>query len=112
MSSRATVLRDSRHHEFLQAQRRDPVTHEVFMAGDRVTRCARCLAPFLQQSWDAIGRTHCGQGDSIGLDDVEPATGGATTEKDRKKKHTGPEATLIELAPIPIELTQVSITLR
>ena len=56
MSSRATVLRDSRHSEFLELQRRDPVTHEVFKAGDLVTRCARCLLPFLQQSWEAIGR--------------------------------------------------------
>lgn len=112
MSCRATVLRDSRHRDFLQSQRRDPVTHEAFMAGDRVTRCASCLSPFLQQSWDAIGRTHCGQVDCVGLDDVEPSPPRATTEEDRKKKHTGPEATSIELAPIAIELAQVPITLR
>jgi hypothetical protein len=106
MSSRATVLRDSRHREFLESQRRDPVTHEVFTAGDRVTRCARCLLPFLQESWEAIGRTHCGQLDGIGLDDVEPIAA------DEKQEDPRAEATPFELALITIQLDEVPLTLR
>jgi hypothetical protein len=66
--------------------------------------------PFLQQSWEAMGRTHCGQLASIGLDHVEPLPA-APTVGEGKQKDPRHEAVRPELAPIPIELHEVAITL-
>lgn len=121
MSMKATVLRESRHHEFLQSRRRDPVTHKLFIAGDRITRCATCLLPFLEQSWQAIGRTHCGQFAGIGLDDVEPPPveeSGPTEEAKPPEAATPPaedaqaNSTRLELAPIPKTLREVPVNMK
>jgi hypothetical protein len=119
MSTKATVLHESHHQEFLQTRRRDPVTHKLFTAGDRVTRCASCLLPFLEQSWQAAGRTHCGQFASVGLDNVEPppSEGSPTKKGDPKATGSAPEdakteSRRLELAPIPIALQEVSIKLK
>jgi hypothetical protein len=111
MTIRATVLRESRHREFLQAQSQDPVTHIVFAAGDRVTRCAICLLPFLEQSWEAIGGIHCGQFASVALDGYEsPPQEDGTTETVHTPTNSQPTAMRLEL--IPIELYEVPITLK
>lgn len=113
MSTKTTVLHDSRHSEFLRAQRQDPVIHKVFAAGDRVTRCFTCLLPFLQESWEAIGRTHCGQSATVALDNVEPAPAESSpTQAAPETKNTQPETMPLELLPIPITLMEVPITLR
>jgi hypothetical protein len=121
MSAKSTVVRESRHHEFLQSRRRDPVTHKLFIAGDRVTRCATCLLPFLEQSWQAISRTHCGQFVAIALDDTEPlpVESGSTEQSDPKEtappsppENAQPKSTRLELAPIPKPLREVSINLK
>ena len=113
MSIKATVLRESRHGEFLQVQHRDPVTHKVFAAGDRVTRCASCLLPFLDHSWQAIGLTHCGQFASVALDNCEPPVTesgpiAVTPEAEKSRAKAG----RVGLAPIPIELRETPNTLR
>jgi hypothetical protein len=107
MSTKTTILRESRHSQFLQAQHQDPVTYKVFAAGDRVTRCAKCLLPFLDHSWDAIGRTHCGQLASIALDNFE-----APDDRISEPEVARAKATRLELAPIPNPLREVPITLR
>ena len=116
MSMKATVLRESRHHEFLQTRRRDPVTHKVFIAGDRVTRCATCLMPFLEQSWQAIGRTHCGQFASVALEEVEPPPAESGPPEESEPKETAPaqqsDSKRLELAPIPNALQEVPINLK
>lgn len=112
MSIKATALRESRHREFLDAQHQDPVTHKVFAAGDRVTRCAKCLVPFLDESWDAIGRTHCGQFNSLALDNFEPPPAEAgLKETDADPEVARPNARL-ELRPIQVPLQEVPITLK
>lgn len=113
MSIKATVLRESRHGEFLQIQHRDPVTHKVFTAGDRVTRCASCLLPFLDHSWQAIGRTHCGQFASVALDNSEPSgmeSNPAAVTPEAVKVRTRPARP--GLAPIPVNLRETPIALR
>jgi hypothetical protein len=107
MSTKTTILRESRHSEFLQVQHQDPVTHKIFAAGDRVTRCAKCLLPFLDQSWEAIGRTHCGQLATVALDNSE-----APDERTSEPEVARAKATRLELAPIPNPLREVPITLR
>jgi hypothetical protein len=120
MSSKATVLRESRHGEFLQAQRQDPVTHKVFAAGDRVTRCAKCLLPFLDSSWEAIGGMHCGQFASVALDNSEaPAPESEPSETEDEPTETvsdpkvgQPKGARLELKAIPNPLREVPLTLR
>jgi len=123
MNSKITVLRESRHNDFLQSRRQDPVTHKVFTAGDRVTRCATCFQPFLEQSWQAIGRTHCGQFASVALEDLEPQKvesgppeTGDSPDEDAPVK-TAPEDEQVDpaplaLAPIPNELKEVPVNLK
>lgn len=56
------ITLDARHHAaFLEQRRRDPVTKEEFKPGDRVVMCAACRSAFLEASWRAFGRSHCGQ---------------------------------------------------
>src|SRR5689334_15994926 len=117
MSSKATVLRESRHREFLQAQRKDPVTHKVFAPGDRVTRCAKCLAPFLDSSWEAIGGTHCGQLASVALDNSEPPPPPTDAAEPRQPLVAEAESAQTkpmryELKSIPNPLREVPITLN
>jgi len=109
MSVKTTLLREPQHREFLLAQRRDPVTHKVFAAGDRVTRCSACLLPFLEHSWEAIGQMHCDQTASVALDDTE--TEAPVSNKPLGK--SGPAARLpLQLAPIPVSLRKVPVTLN
>ena len=114
MKNRATVLRASRHRDFLAGPHHDPVTHGVFVAGDRVTLCATCLVPFLEESWRAIGGTHCGQSSSVALDYLDSTA--ATQDDPNRGKHENRDVQkvikLIELAPIPFELNEVPIKLR
>lgn len=110
MTARTTVLREPRHREFLLEQRRDPVTHKVFAAGDRITRCGACLLPFLDQSWEAIGRTHCKQTASVALDESEKQPA-ATNGPGPAKPANGSARLPLQLSPIPISLREVPITL-
>lgn len=124
MSNKITVLRDQRHREFLAAQRQDPVTRKVFVAGDAITLCAACLLPFLEESWSAIGGTHCGQSATTGLEAFETATDTPAGEdgSDSGAANTGdgsagqsvaastPPAT--GLRAIPVKLHEVPIRLR
>lgn len=113
MNAKTTLLREPRHHSFLMAQRRDPVTHKVFAAGDRITRCASCLLPFLEQSWEAIGRMHCDQPASVALDKPDPQAPAANGSGPVKPVNgTARTARLpLQLASIPISLREVPITL-
>jgi hypothetical protein len=114
MKNRTTVLRASRHQDFLAGQHHDPVTRGVFVAGDRVTLCATCLVLFLEESWRAIGGTHCGQLSSVALDNLDSAA--ATEDDPNPGKHEDRDVQktikLIELAPIPFGLNEVPIELR
>jgi hypothetical protein len=124
MTHRVTVIRMQRDGDFLAAQRRDPVTGRLFVAGDRVTVCAACLLVFLESSWHGIGGTHCGQVTSRGLEILKaspvapiPMTNGDTPEVGNTLDTDGepdsnrsPENNC--LMPIPIALSQVPIKLR
>lgn len=59
------TLDAQRHVDFLNEQRHDPVTGEVLRAGDEVAFCASCGSAFLRDSWEYLGESHCGQGDTL-----------------------------------------------
>jgi hypothetical protein len=119
---KVTVLRAQRHGEFLAAQRQDPVTRKVFKAGDRVTLCAACLLPFLEDSWCGMGGTHCEQSATVGLEAFEPARpagGGSGNSVDsdaggspeRRLDAEAPD-TALRLRPVPCKLQEVPVRLR
>jgi hypothetical protein len=124
MSRKITLLRTQRHGEFLAAQRRDPVTRKVFADGDRVTLCAACLLPFLEESWAAVGATHCGQSATAGLETFEMAAetpageDGADSATDSAGKgntvRQGAVAAAlnVELMPLPVKLRKIPVKLR
>jgi hypothetical protein len=120
MGCKTTVLRAQRHGEFLAARRHDPVTRRVFKAGDRVTLCAACLLPFLEESWGGVGGTHCGQTATVGLDTFEtaattPAAGGngnsGAGDADGRP-HAGAPDSATRLRPLPCKLREVPVRLR
>lgn len=50
-----------KHTAFLAQHRHDSVTAEPITAGDEVVFCKVCGSVFKTESWDYIGREHCGQ---------------------------------------------------
>ena len=124
MGCKITVLRTQTHAEFIGARHQDPVTRQVFNAGDRVTLCAVCLLPFLEESWDGMGGTHCGQTATVWLETFEP-TGTTPTDASSGYSDTGDTDVKINgwssdeafdnalrLQPIPCQLREVPIKLR
>lgn len=124
MGFKTTVLRAQRHGEFLAAQRQDPVTRRVFRAGDRVTLCAACLLPFLEESWDGVGGTHCGQTATVGLDTfdtaapalaaVENGNPGAGDDDggNDERPHAEASDSAMRLRPVSCKLDEVPVRLR
>jgi len=124
MGFKTTVLRTQRHGEFLAARRQDPVTRKVFKAGDKITLCAACLLPFLEESWSGMGGTHCGQSATVGLETFETT---ATTPADPSAGNSGSRNTdvgaagvsdaaasdtALVLRPVPCKLHEVPVRLR
>jgi hypothetical protein len=121
MGRKISVLRAQRHDEFLGAQHQDPITRKVFTAGDRVTLCAACLLPFLEESWDGMGGSHCGQTATVGLEAFEMAATMPTDESNAASDtNVGINGRLsaeasdkaLRLRPMPCKLREVPIKLR
>jgi len=55
------TLHPDTHAAFLAEQRKDPITGDVLKAGDTVVCCAECGSAFLVDSWEYMGKSHCGQ---------------------------------------------------
>jgi cell division protein FtsB len=53
------------HRMFLEQGRIDPFTKETIKGGDRVVFCAGCKSVFLVNSWEALGRRHCNQSETL-----------------------------------------------
>lgn len=120
MAYKVTVLRARCHSEFLAAQRQDPVTRRVFAAGDRVTLCAACLLPFLVESWDGVGGTHCEQTATVGLKAFEaaptvgvdnPSSGDADGSPTAESAASAADSA-VGLRPVPCKLHEVPVRLR
>ncbi len=118
MGCKVTVLRARRHGEFLAALRQDPVTRKVFKAGDRVTLCAACLLPFLEDSWCGMGGTHCEQSATVGLEAFEPTAphdGGGGDSADASpggRLDARAWDSPLRLRPVPCKLREVPVRLR
>ena len=54
-----------KHHNFLEEERKDPVTSDLITVGNDVVFCSRCKSAFLKESWEFIERRHCGQSQTL-----------------------------------------------
>ncbi|WP_027003801.1 hypothetical protein [Hugenholtzia roseola] len=52
-------------NDFLSQSRHDPITGDLFVAGDKVVFCAACHSAFLLESWEYLGQTHCQQQETL-----------------------------------------------
>lgn len=49
------------HQSFLEEERKDAITGDLILANDEVVFCGMCKSAFLKDSWEYIGKKHCGQ---------------------------------------------------
>ncbi|OLE52070.1 MAG: hypothetical protein AUG51_19955 [Acidobacteria bacterium 13_1_20CM_3_53_8] len=129
-----TVLDSKRHDAFLRQQRKDPVTKEIFKAGDRVVMCAGtgCQSAFLETSWLFRGQRHCGQSGtlkSLEVDDTEKrfskraahdyahnfsetgAENSSPFPKEQSAERT-PERGAVRLRDVPLRLMDIAVQLN
>jgi uncharacterized RDD family membrane protein YckC len=59
------ILQAKIHAALLAQARRDPISGDFLQEGDEVVFCAGCRSAFLKDSWEYLGKTHCGQWDTL-----------------------------------------------
>ncbi|WP_338764998.1 hypothetical protein WAF17_00750 [Bernardetia sp. ABR2-2B] len=55
----------SNHFDFLNQDRKDPITGDVIKENDEIVICASCKSAFLKDSWEYLGNTHCEQNKTL-----------------------------------------------
>jgi hypothetical protein len=58
-------LHPTTHAALLAQDRRDPISGDFLQEGDEVVFCAACRSAFLKDSWEYLGKTHCGQRETL-----------------------------------------------
>ncbi len=58
-------INNSLHQNFLEEERKDPITGDLIKAGDRIVFCQVCKSAFLKDSWKYMNNRHCGQLDTL-----------------------------------------------
>ncbi|WP_338791945.1 hypothetical protein [Bernardetia sp. MNP-M8] len=53
------------HQNFLAQNRKDPITGDTILQGDRVVFCAVCKSVFLSDTWEYLGKQHCEQSETL-----------------------------------------------
>ncbi|WP_338790960.1 hypothetical protein [Bernardetia sp. MNP-M8] len=53
------------HFDFLNQERKDPITGDLIKENDKVVFCASCKSAFLKESWEYIGNRHCEQNQTL-----------------------------------------------
>jgi len=53
------------HQSFLEEERKDAITGDLIQANDEVVFCGICKSAFLKDSWEYIGKKHCGQSKTL-----------------------------------------------
>ena len=60
-------LSTQNHFDFLNQERKDPITGDLIQENDEVVICASCKSAFLKSSWEYLGNTHCEQNQTLEL---------------------------------------------
>ena len=58
-------LSTAKHFDFLNQQRKDPITGDLIKENDEVVICSSCKSAFLKESWDYLGEEHCNQSQTL-----------------------------------------------
>ncbi|WP_291725376.1 hypothetical protein [Bernardetia sp.] len=58
-------LEKIKHADFLSENRIDPISLDAIAANNEVVICASCKSVFLLSSWEYIGKSHCGQNETL-----------------------------------------------
>ncbi|WP_375560366.1 hypothetical protein ACE193_22110 [Bernardetia sp. OM2101] len=58
-------LSTQNHFDFLNQERKDPITGDLIKEKDEIVICASCKSAFLKESWEYLGNTHCEQKDTL-----------------------------------------------
>ncbi|WP_338791309.1 hypothetical protein [Bernardetia sp. MNP-M8] len=53
------------HRSFLSQNRKDPITGDSILESDEVVFCAGCKSVFLCDTWEYLGKRHCGQSGTL-----------------------------------------------
>lgn len=58
-------LSTQNHFDFLNQDRKDPITGDLIKENDEVVICSSCKSAFLKESWEYLGNTHCEQNGTL-----------------------------------------------
>jgi hypothetical protein len=53
------------HFDFLNQERKDPITGDLIKENDEVVICSSCKSAFLKESWEYLGNRHCEQNETL-----------------------------------------------
>jgi hypothetical protein len=61
------TLSTQNHFDFLNQDRKDPITGDLIKENDEVVICASCKSAFLKESWGYLGNRHCEQNQTLAI---------------------------------------------
>ncbi len=53
------------YFDFLNQERKDPITGDLIKENDKIVICASCKSAFLRESWIYINKRHCSQSKTL-----------------------------------------------
>ncbi|WP_338792232.1 hypothetical protein [Bernardetia sp. MNP-M8] len=54
-----------KHFDFLNENRKDPITGDLIVAGNEVVFCEECKSAFLKETWEYLGGKHCDSSETL-----------------------------------------------
>ncbi|WP_338815431.1 hypothetical protein V9L05_22730 (plasmid) [Bernardetia sp. Wsw4-3y2] len=58
-------LSTQNYFDFLNQERKDPITGDLIKENDEVVICSSCKSAFLKESWEYLGNRHCEQNQTL-----------------------------------------------
>jgi hypothetical protein len=65
MENNVHILTLQEHFDFLNQDRKDPITGDLIQENDEIVICSSCKSAFLKESWEYLGNRHCGQRNTL-----------------------------------------------
>lgn len=58
-------IHKQKHFNFLNQNRKDPITGDLIVEGDEIVFCKECKSAFLKDTWEYLGKTHCNSSETL-----------------------------------------------
>ncbi|WP_375561885.1 hypothetical protein ACE193_04880 [Bernardetia sp. OM2101] len=58
-------IHKQKHYNFLNQNRKDPITGDLIVEGDEIVFCKECKSAFLKDTWEYLGKTHCNSSETL-----------------------------------------------